>query len=55
MKRIYVTPAISLQSIDAEEFMEEDVLSLPKFDGTSDEVIESSEEVLGNGASIWDE
>ena len=55
MKRIYMTPAICLQSIDAEEFMEEDVLSLPYHEETSDELIQSSEEVLGNGVSVWDE
>ncbi|MBO4659357.1 MAG: hypothetical protein J5637_07025 [Prevotella sp.] len=55
MKRIYMTPAICLQSIDAEDFMDGEVVSLPIHEEASDELIQSSEEVLGNGASVWDE
>lgn len=55
MKRFYMTPEIRLQSIDAEDFMDN---SLPIFNDpvtVDDGVIEKSEEVLGNSASVWDE
>ena len=57
MKRFYITPEIRLQSIDAEDFLDE---SLPIFNEDNEktvptDLIESSDEVLGNGASVWDE
>ena len=57
MKKSYMTPEIRLQSIDAEDFLD---ASLPIFNEdnpstVSTDVIESSDEVLGNGGSVWDE
>ena len=57
MKRSYTTPAIRLQAIDAEEFLDN---SLPIFNEDNPSTVESdvikdSEEVLGNSHSVWDE
>jgi hypothetical protein len=56
MKRIYLTPAINLQPIDStEDFLDE---SLPMFDANNDQtpsdLIDESNQILGNGASIWE-
>ena len=53
MKRIYMTPRIMLQSIDAEDFLD---TSLPIFeDKPATEDIQNGGEVLGNTHSVWDE
>ena len=57
MKRFYTTPAIRLQAIDAEDFLDN---SLPIFNEDNPSTVESdvikgSEEVLGNSHSVWDE
>ena len=57
MKRSYTTPAIRLQAIDAEDFLDN---SLPIFNEDNarteeSDVIGKSEEVLGNSNSVWDE
>jgi hypothetical protein len=57
MKRSYTTPAIRLQAIDAEDFLDN---SLPIFNEDNASTVESdvigkSEEVLGNSHSVWDE
>ena len=57
MKRSYTTPAIRLQAIDAEDFLDN---SLPIFNEDNpttveSDVIKSSDEVLGNSHSVWDE
>ncbi len=57
MKRIYMSPEIMLQLIDAEDFLDE---SLPIFNEEnpnteSSDVITSGDEVLGNKNSVWDE
>lgn len=58
MNKIYQTPEIRIQLIDAED----DILdtSIPIFDEANpktvdSEMIEKSEEVLGNGNSVWDQ
>lgn len=58
MNKIYQTPEIRIQLIEAED----DILdtSLPIFDEANpktpaNEAIESSDEVLGNGNSVWDQ
>lgn len=57
MKRSYKTPTIRLQAIDAEDFLDN---SLPIFNEDNaatveSDVIKSSDEVLGNSHSVWDE
>ena len=57
MKRIYMTPEIRLQSVDAEDIME--TTSLPVFEDKTasdgDYIITNGSEVLGNSNSVWEE
>ncbi len=54
MNKVYVTPAIRIQSIEAEDIMEP--VSLIVIDsGKDEEIITESSEVLSNGGSVWDE
>lgn len=62
MKKNYLTPAIRIQAIDSDEFMDNSVqgIGIPILDNNNPDtpdgvVITTGTEVLGNGTSIWDE
>ena len=53
MKKVYLSPAIRIQAIDAEDIME---VSLPVIDtGKEEDIISESSEILSNGSTVWDE